>query len=1141
MLRTANGNTVKASLSIAAVAASLLAVHLAAFSAFAEDRSPASDAPATQNALLSGFENPPNSARPRVWWHWLNGNVTREGIHKDLEWMQRIGIGGLQNFDVNFAVPTIVEHPVPYMSPEWKGLYREAVATAAGLDLEFGIAASPGWSETGGPWVPPEDGMKKLVWSETTVPGGAPFSGVLPQPPSTTGPFMDLAPPKELNPTPRPELPDLYRDIAVLAYRVAGVSPEITPTISLADGAPLDAAVLADGRFSAGVDVPRATEEAPTIFNINYAQPQTIRSATLFIPGIADIYTGASLVAKLQAKADGGWRDVSDIVLSIVPTTVGFPAVTAREFRVSVSPGAQHRSNIKGAAPGFDSGYTAAMAAMFGAANTVSVNELRLSPQARINQFEVKAGFTVAPDYYALDPQIADGEAGVAPASVIDLTGYMQPDGSLDWTPPPGQWQVLRLGYSLLGKTNHPATKEATGLEVDKLDAVAVRAYITAYLQTYRDAVGVDLVGDRGINALLTDSTEVGAFNWTPGMLQQFRELRGYDALPWLPALTGVIVESRERSDKFLYDYRRTIAELHARAHYGTVASVAHENGLKVYGESLEGWRPSLGDDMAMRSYADYPMAALWWFAREDGPNPLYLADMRGAASTAHLYGRPLAAAESMTSSRYPWDHVPADLKRVVDLEFAQGINRVVIHSSVHQPLDDKQPGLSLRHIGQFFNRHTAWAEQAGPWMDYIARSSYLLQQGRFVADVAYFHGEEAPLGPQAWDVFFPDVPVRYGYDFVNPAAVLELFAVDDGDLVTPGGARYRLLYLGGTSQRMTLAMLRRLAQLAEAGATIVGNAPVGSPALEEDGDEYARLVARLWSGAAQTPVGRGRVIAGRDVEGALASIGSTPDVEFRSPQVDTDILFVHRQLDDGEIYYVNNRQNRAEQLEARFRVAGKAPQIWRAESGTVTPASYRTEGNQTVVPLSLEPEDALFVVFTEPTDDRSRTVPEPALVPLAEVRGPWTVSFQAGRGAPSAIRLAPLAPLNEQADPGVRYFSGVASYTTTFSSPPGYREGETLLLDLGQVGDLAEVWVNGQNAGSAWHAPFVVDIGPELRDGENALEIRVANRWVNRLIGDAQPGATKIGYTVMPTYKADAPLRPSGLIGPVRLMTPGQ
>ena len=1131
----------KASLSIAAVAASLLAVHLAAFSAFAEVVSPTSEARAAQNALLSGFQNPPISARPRVWWHWLNGNVSREGIHKDLEWMKRVGIGGLQNFDVNFAVPTIVEHTIPYMSPEWKDLYREAVTAAAEFDLEFGIAASPGWSETGGPWVPPEDGMKKLVWSEMAVTGGMPFSGVLPSPPSTTGPYMDMAPPKELNPTPKPELPDLYGDIAVLAYRVEDVPPDIAPTISLADDARLDAAVLVDGRYSDGVDVPRSTGEAPTIFNISYAQPQTIRSATLFIPGTADIYTGASLGAKLQAKTDGGWHDVSDIVLSTVPTTVGFPAVTAREFRVSVSPGAQHRSNIKGAAPGFDSGYTAAMAAMFGAANTVSVNELRLSPQARINQFEVKAGFAVAPDYYGLDPDVAGDENVVEPAAVIDLTAQMQPDGSLEWTPPPGQWQVLRLGYSLLGKTNHPATKEATGLEVDKLDAAAVRAYITAYVQTYRDAVGSDLVGARGINALLTDSTEVGAFNWTPGMLQQFRELRGYDALPWLPALTGVIVESREQSDKFLYDYRRTIAELHARAHYGTLASVAHENGLKVYGESLEGWRPSLGDDMAMRSYADYPMAALWWFPREDGPNPLYLADMRGAASTAHLYGRAMAAAESMTSSRYPWDHVPADLKRVVDLEFAQGINRVVIHSSVHQPLDDKQPGLSLRHIGQFFNRHTAWAEMAGPWMDYIARSSYLLQQGRFVADVAYFYGEEAPLGPQAWDGFFPDVPVRYGYDFVDPAAVLELFAVDDGDLVTPGGARYRLLYLGGTSERMTLPMLRRLAQLAEAGATIVGNAPVGSPALGDDASEYARLVGKLWSGEAQTPVGRGRVIAGRDVEVAMAALGSTPDVEFNTPQSDSEILFVHRQLDNGDIYYVSNRQNRAEQLEARFRVAGKAPQIWRADTVSVTPVSYRIEGDQTLVPLTLQPDDALFVVFVEPADEPARTIPEPAIAPVAEIPGPWTVAFQAGRGAPSAIRLAALAPLNEQADPGVRYFSGVASYTNTFSTPPGYRAGEALSLDLGQVGDLAEVWVNGRKAGSAWHAPFVVDIGPELRDGENALEIRVANRWVNRLIGDAQPGAKKVGYTVMPTYKADAPLRPSGLIGPVRLMSAGQ
>jgi len=1101
------------------------------------------DASATDdgNALRQGFQAPPNTARPRVWWHWLNANISRDGIRKDLEWMQRSGIGGLQNFDVNFAVPTIVPERIPYMSEEWKKVYRYSVELADELGLEFGIAASPGWSETGGPWVKPQDGMKKLVWSVTPVTGGARFTDNLRELPSVTGPFQDLPPPKELNPTPKKADPVYHADIVVLAYPAADKSPVHLPVITLDGEAVPEAALLGDGQFNTGIEVPRGTADVPTRIELSYAQPQSIRSATLFIPDISDIYSGPTVSATLEAKAaDDSWRKITDIRLSTVPTTVSFPVESAAQFRVSIKPVPTTRSNSGGAAPGFDTAFMKAMAAIYGANKNLPLNELSLSPVARINQFEVKAGFSVAPDYYALNSSPDADAPAVTPAEVIELTDRLQPDGTLDWTPPAGRWQVLRLGYSLLGKTNHPAIEEATGLEVDKLDGAAVRRYVETYLQNYRDAVGPALIGKRGITALLTDSTEVGAFNWTPGMLRQFKKLRGYDALPWMPALTGVIVGSREESDKFLYDYRRTIAELHATEHYGTVATVAHENGLKVYGESLEGWRPSLGDDMGMRRFADYPMAALWSYSREEGPKPLYFADMRGAASVAHLYGKPLAAAESMTSTRHPWYHVPADLRRVVDLEFLHGINRVVIHSSVHQPVDDKQPGLSLRHIGQFFNRHTAWAEMARAWIDYIARSSYLLQQGRFVADVAYFYGEEAPLGPQTWDGYFADVPSRHAYDFVNPDAIFNVLQVDKGDLVTSGGARYKLLYLGGTSERMTLPMLRRIADLVEGGATVVGSAPMGSPGLNDDGVEYSALVEKLWSGKAFTMVGRGRVIAGKNVEAALGMLGVAPDLQFIDPPAGMAIPFVHRRLENGEIYFLSNRNNRPEKIEARFRVSGKAPQIWRADYGTIEPASYRFEGDETVVPLSFDAEESYFVVFLEEATDPSRIVTESNPIPVATLDGPWKVSFEAGRGAPESATLSSLAPLNENTDSGIRYFSGVATYTTTFSLPPGYQLGKPLLLDLGKVGDLAQVWLNGLQIATLWHEPFRTDISAAVKKGDNQLEIRVANRWVNRLIGDAQPDAEKVTYTVMPMYDAQAPLLPSGLIGPVQLLQAG-
>jgi hypothetical protein len=768
----------------------------------------------------------------------------------------------------------------------------------------------------------------------------------------------------------------------------------------------------------------------------------------------------------------------------------------------------------------------------------VKVAELRLSGEARVNQYEAKAGFRVASDYYALDADAGPDVPGVAPGDVVDLTARLQPDGRLDWTPPAGRWRVVRIGASLTGKTNHPATAEATGLEVDKYDGAAVRRYLETYLDMYRDATGPELFGKRGLKALLTDSIEVGPSNWTPRMVEDFKARRGYDPTPWLPALTGVIVGSRTESDRFLFDFRRTLADLVASEHYGTVAQVAHERGLVVYGEALESGRPTLGDDMAMRAHADVPMAALWTWRKEAGPSVGAYPDMKGAASVAHLRGRPFVAAESMTSAMSPWAHAPSDLRRVIDLEFAYGINRPVIHTSVHQPVDDKQPGLSLMIFGQFFNRHETWAEMARPWIDYISRNALMLQQGRNVADVLYFYGEEGPLTALYQKKAVADAPRRYAYDFAD-AGSLDLVSVTNGELTTKGGARYRVLYLGGSSRLMTLSTLKRIAALAEAGATIVGPAPLGSPALVDDAAapaaEHAALVRKLWAGGGATTVGKGRVIASSDVESALASIGDLPDFQTNAG-ADAEILFVHRRLADGDVYYVDNRRPHTETIEARFRVTGKKPEIWRADTGEREAASYRIEGGETVVSLEIASEDSFFVVFRRPTAARSANASGPTWKAAATLDAPWRVAFQAGRGAPESIAVAAPQSLSESTDPGVRYFSGVSTWTSTFEAPKGWTAGTPLQLDLGRVGDVAEVRVNEELVGTVWKAPWTVDVGRFARNGRNTLEVRVANLWVNRLIGDAQPGATKVAFVTIPTYKKDAPLRPSGLIGPVTL-----
>lgn len=1128
------------------LAAALLAgALLVPGQAQAQDERPSAD------PLLEGFRNPPAEARPRVWWHWMNGNISEDGIRADLRWMKDVGIGGAQAFDASMQSPKIVPERLPFMSPGWQTAIRTAAREADTLGLELAIASSPGFTETGGPWVPPEDGIKKLVWSQTRIigkrgRGGAQAALRLPAPPAITGPFQTIPvdPAGGLTLTGSghriPITPPTYRDIAVLAWPVKEFGEIATPTFADGQDKPLTATALSDEDLVTAVELARPAKGDPALV-ARFARPQTIRSARIFLPGGAGRYAGGALEPVLEASDDGtSWRKVGSFAASAVPVTISFAPVTASRFRVVFQRIEGGRvAGFTPPVPGLDMAALGRMLGGGGAAlmggSGIKVGDFRLMADPKVDRAETRAGFDVVPDYFAL-PQTAPDDPGVQPAQVIDLTERLRADGSLDWQPPAGQWHVLRLGWSLTGVVNHPASPEATGLEVDKLDGAAVRRYLDHYVGLYRQAVGPDLLGARGIRALLNDSIESGPANWTPRLREKFIGLRGYDPLPWMPTLTGTIIGSRAQSDRFLFDYRRTLSDLMASEHYGTVAAFAREQGLITYGEAQEHGRPQLGDDLAMRRHADVPMAALWTFPREKGPQLNYLVDMRGAASVANIYGKPFAAAEMMTSLLSPWAFGPADLKRVADLAFVNGINRPIIHTSVHVPVEDRKPGLSLFIFGQYFNRNESWAKLARPWVDYLARNAFLLQQGRTVADIAYYYGEEAPLTGLYSERTVPDAPRGYGYDFVNSDALMESLANEGADLISPGGARYRALYLGGSARHMTLATLRRLNGLVRDGATVIGLRPSTSPGLQDDPVEYSRLVGEMWLGGDVAKVGKGRVIASDNPEAAMIRIGLVPDFRVTADAPDADIAFLHRRLVDGDLYFVTNRKPRAERFEARFRVSGKMPELWNAVSGEVTSVSYRIEGGETIVPLNLPIDGAVHVVFRKPATASAYVAPERRLGAVADLNSGWQVAFEPGRGAPATLAMPELVPLDKHDNADVRYFSGIATYTRTFRAPKGWKPGQPLWLDLGEAREIAEVTINDRRVGGVWNAPYRLEIGAFARRGKNDLSIRVANLWVNRMIGDAQPGATKVTWTASPNYTANAPLRRSGLIGPVRL-----
>lgn len=1082
-----------------AAAKLLLLMSTAALSASAAD-SPKLD-------LEEGFRNPPAEARPRVWWHWMNGNITKEGVTEDLRWMKRIGIAGMQNFDASLGTPRVVEKRLAFMTPEWKDAFHHTAKLAAELDLELAIATSAGWSQTGGPWVTPEQAMKKVVWSTTLADGGHRIRDPLPLPPNVAGPFQNIA----LDSRTATPVPPYFVDTQLLAFRVpADELSERSATAHVTSPAgPLDVQLLRDGDLAKTAQIP-VQQDGTSWVQVDYRRPTTVRGVTLAAPTRHGFGAPPQFHATLQSSVDGvSYTKVTDLAPSRADQrTVSFAPVTARSFRVVFRAGERFSRPLgEGVVP----------MEFPPAPKTISIAELVLHQRMPVNRFVEKAGFAAAPDYYAIDTPHAPQGSVIAKADIIDLTGKLQKDGRLDWTPPSGKWVVLRLGYSLTGHMNGPASAEATGLEVDKLNARHVRDYLNRYLDMYEQAAGKELVGAQGLRALLSDSYEAGPQNWTEGMLDEFARRRGYDARPWLPALAGWIVESAERTDRFLWDYRRTIAELLADAHYGEIKAVARERGLQLYGEALEDQRPALGDDLAMRRHTDVPMAAMWTYPGRDGPNPTYIADHLGAASVAHIYGQNIAAAESMTAFGYPWAFSPRDLQPVADLQFALGINRMVVHTSAHQPFVDRKPGMSLRPLlGQYFSRTETWAEQAGPWVDYLSRSSFLLQHGQFVADVAYFYGQEAPITG-----LFGDSPAGSpieqlngsGFDFVNEDVLLNQVRVEGRALVTRSGMRYRSLYLGGSSRRMTLPVLKRIRALAEAGVPISGLRPEESPSLADDQDEFRRIAAEL----------------------PLSPLSVDRDVDFQGGSGQPRMMFLHRRSAEADIYFLTNRSNTSQAGTAIFRIKDKLPERWDARTGSITPLTYVIEGERTAVPIQLDALDSTFVVFRRAVTKASHTVPAVTEKLLLQVDGAWDVEFKHPNGARETAKFSELGSWTESATASVRYFSGTGTYRKTLSIPASARG--RVILDLGEVRELASIAVNGHSVGTVWRAPFRVDVTNVIRRGENKIAIEVTNLWVNRLIGDAQPGARPQTFTTGPTYLPSAPLRHSGLLGPVRLL----
>ena len=759
--------------------------------------------------------------------------------------------------------------------------------------------------------------------------------------------------------------------------------------------------------------------------------------------------------------------------------------------------------------------------------------------------------------------------------SIINVTRFLRDDGTLKWDVPPGRWKIIRLGHTPNHFTNVPAPENATGPEIDKLRREGMDIHWKNGIQPVLDQLGA--LAGKSFNRLEIDSYESGLHHWTPRMIEEFRTRRGYDPTPYLLALTGRAIEDGAMTERFLWDYRRTIGDLFAENYYGYFADLCHSRGMSFATEPYT----SCFEGLQVGAKADLPMAEFW----ADGS---YSFSMRLAASLAHIHGRPVAAAEAFTtgpeiSSRW-LDH-PGSLKRVGDLAWSKGINRFVLHSYAHQPWIDRVPGMTMGQYGCHFSRNSTWWKSGSAWLKYIARSQFLLQSGEFGADVLCFAGNAAPNGAADRD----DIKAT-GYDYDGCGTdILADLKVSDGDVVLPTGKRYRLLVLPNHPFH-TPAFARKLRELVRDGAKIVGPKPLHTPSLANfpaSEDEVCAIGEEVWGKCDGQTVtsnrfGKGQVFWGVSPAEVLAGLNVKPAVQL--PIDGAKLAWIQRCTKDADIFFISNQSNATVRTVIGFRAVGKKPEFWDAEQGTIRPAvGWTVAGEQVRVPLELAPEKSVFVVFRNqgkpeadpyvrvegPVREKStHSLTAPALaefdagqetrlrawdngvhtlyhatgktnqmevsgLPAVQtLAGPWTLRFQPNRGAPAEVSVEKLISWGEHPDSGIRYFSGTATTSTRFDLTEGFqKDGQEVWLDLGEVKVIAEVRLNGKNLGVLWHRPFRLEVSKALRLGSNTLEVDVSNLWVNRLIGDEQQPSdcewTNKHLTRWPDWLTNGKLRP--------------
>jgi len=1004
----------------------------------------------------TGFRHIPDSIRLGVYWYWVSDNISAESVERDLEAMKSAGIG--RAFIGNVGIDGVPYGDVKIFTDEWWNAVHAALRKASELGIEIGMFNSPGWSQSGGPWIKPEESMRYLASADVQVEGGKHLK-------------INL-----------PKAREDAQSVRVIAYPV--------PT-------PDEPVVQQSAKIS-------KTEGQTASVEISSGSPFVAR--TLIFKAMQPIKTEAELFVKEGDSYRSLKKisiDRSNVALHVgfdplAPVVIALPETSASTFRFDMAKEGGGEAEIM--------------------ISSVPMVE-RYAEKTLAKMFQTPLPMW---DEYLWDEQPeAPASYVIDYTKVIDLTANVSPDGVLEWDAPDGEWIISNTAMLPTGVTNSPASPEATGPEVDKMNSRHVETHFDAYIgEMLRRIPAADRTS---FKILVEDSYETGGQNWTDSLIEKFSAEYGYSPLPYLPVLQGKVVGSRDISDRFLWDLRRFIADRVSYDYVAGLREISHQHGLTTWLENYGHWGFP-GEFLQYGGQSDEISGEFW------SEGSLGDIENRAASSCGHIYGKRKIWAESCTSGGPVFSRYPAVMKQRVDRFFTEGINSSLLHVYIHQPFEDRDPGVTA-WFGNEFNRKNTWFSQMNVFSDYLRRCNFMLQQGLYVADAAYFIGEDAPKMTGVCD---PELPAGYSFDYINAEVLMTRATVKNGKLTLPDGMQYSLLVLPKL-ETMRPELLRKIRDLVNDGLAILGPAPQRSPSLTgypAADDEVKTIANELWGDARKNL--KGKVFAdGTTMRDAFDALGVRPDFTV----ADSPILFIHRQLNDGDIYFVSNQSDRTVAFAPEFRTTGKAPELWNPLTTEIRYLPDFTQTNtSTIVPLELQPFESAFVIFRQsgkPISYSLDNFPEKDLI--CNVNNPWEVSFESGKRGPNEkIIMTDLQDWASFTDESIRYFSGTAIYKTSFDVGE-IPSNKQVYIDLGQVMVMAKVKLNGHDLGGVWTAPRRVNATAFLQQGENTLEVEVVNNWMNRLIGDAKlPVSERRTWASVNPWKANSQLQPSGLLGPV-------